>query len=49
MRLIIPKRKPSCDIRTFLKITEYQREQFTPETEGNVSSNTIKSDLIIIE
>ena len=34
------------NIRTFFKRTEYQREQVTPETEGNVPSNTIKSDLI---
>ena len=32
----IPNPKPSSDIRTFFKRTEYQREQVTPETEGNV-------------
>ena len=33
----------------FLKKAEYQREQGTPETEANVPSNTIKSDLIVID
>ena len=28
----IPNPKPSSDIRTFFKRTEYQREQLTPET-----------------
>ena len=32
----IPNLKPSSDIRTFFKRTGYQREQVTPETEGNV-------------
>ena len=41
--------KPSSDIRIFLKRTEYQREQVTPETEGNVPSNAIKSDLTVID
>ena len=36
-------------IRTFFKRTEYQREQVTPEAEGNVPSNAIKSDLIVID
>ena len=45
----IPNPKPNSDIRTFFKRTEYQREQFTPETEGNVPSNAIKSDLIVID
>ena len=45
----IPNPKPSSDIRTFFKRTEYQREQVTPETEDNVSSNVIKSDLIFID
>ena len=33
----------------FFKKAEYQREQDTPETEANVPSNTIKSDLIVID
>ena len=33
----------------FLKKAEYQREQGTPETEANVPSNTIKSDLIVVD
>ena len=41
--------KPSSDVRTFFKGTGYQREQVTPETEGNVPSNAIKSDLIVID
>ena len=45
----IPSPKPSSDIRTFLKRTEYQREQVTPETEDNVPRNAIKSDLIVID
>ena len=32
----------------FLK-EQYQREQVNPETEGNVPSNIIKSDLIFID
>ena len=47
--VIIPIPKPSSDIRTFFKRTEYQREQVTPETEGNVPSNAIKSNLIVID
>ena len=47
--VIIPNPKPSSDIRTFFKRTEYQREQVTPETEGNVPSNAIKSNLIVID
>ena len=43
-----PKPKPSSDIGTFFKRTECQRKQVTPETEGNVPSNPIKSDLIVI-
>ena len=45
----IPNPKPSKDIRNFFKRTEYQRGQVTPETEGNVPSNAIKSDLIVID
>ena len=45
----IPNPKRCSDIRTFLKRTEYQREQVTPESEGNVPSNAIKSDLIAID
>ena len=47
--MTIPNPKPSSDIRIFFKRTEYQREQVIPETEGNVPSNTIKSDLIVID
>ena len=42
----IPNPKPSSDIK---KNREYQREKLTPETEGNVPSNAIKSDLIVID
>ena len=45
----IPNPKPISDIRTFFKRAEYQREQFSRQTEGNVSSNAIKSDLIVID
>ena len=45
----IPNPKPSSDIRTFFKRTEYQIEQVTPETEGNIPSSAIKSDLIVID
>ena len=45
----IPNPKPSSDTRTFFKGTEYQREQSTPETEDNVTSNVIRSDLIVID
>ena len=45
----MPNLKPSSDIRTFLKRAEYQRQQVIPETEGNVPSNAIKSDLIVID
>ena len=41
--------KLSSDITTFLKRTELQRKQVTPETEGNVPSNPIKSDFIVID
>ena len=41
--------KPSSDIRTFFKRTEYQREQVTPETKSNIPSNAIKSDLIVTD
>ena len=41
--------KPRRDIGTFFKRTEYQRDQVTPETESNVSSNAIKPDLIILD
>ena len=47
--VIIPNPKPCSDIRTFLKITDYQWEQVTQETEGNVPSNAVKSDLIVID
>ena len=40
--------KPSSNIRTFFKRTEYQREVVAPEKEGNVPSNNIKSDLSVI-
>ena len=33
----------------FYERTEYQTEQVTPETEDNVPSNAIKSDLIVID
>ena len=36
-------------IRTFLRKTEYQREQVTPEIKDSVPSNAIKSDLIFID
>ena len=45
----LPNPKPSSDIRTFLKRTEYQREQVTPQTEGNVPSSAVKSNLIVID
>ena len=45
----LPNPKPSSDIRTFFIRTEYQREQVTPETEGNVLSSAIKSNLIVID
>ena len=45
----IPNPKPGSDIRTFLKRTEYQRKKVTPETEGNVPSNAIKLDLIVVD
>ena len=35
--------------KLFFKRTDYQIEQVTPEIEGNVPSNTIRSDLIIID
>ena len=41
--------KPSSDIKTFFKRTEYQREQVTRETKGNVPSNAIKLDFIVID
>ena len=41
--------KSSSDIRTFLKRTEYQREQVAPVKEGNLPSNDIKSDIIVID
>ena len=40
--------KPSSNIRTFFKRTEHQIELVAPEKEGNVPSNDIKSDLIVI-
>ena len=45
----IPNPKPGTDIRTLYKRTEYQREQVTRGTEGNVPSNATKSDLIAID
>ena len=45
----LPNPKPISDIRTFFKRAEFQREQFSRQTEGNVSSNAIKSDLIVID
>ena len=45
----IPNLKSCSDIKTFSNRTECQREQVTPETEGNVPSNTIRSDLIVID
>ena len=41
--------KSSSDIRTFFKRTEYQREQVAPVKEGNLPSNDIKSDIIVID
>ena len=38
----IPNPKLSSDIRTFFKRAEDQREQVTPETEGNIPSNASK-------
>ena len=46
--ITIPNPIPSSNIRTLFKRTEYRREQVTPETEGKVPSNAIKSDLIVI-
>ena len=37
--------KPSSDIGTFLKETEYQREQVAWEKEGNVPCNSSRSEL----
>ena len=48
-KITVPNPKPSSDIRTFFKGTECQREQVTSETECNVPSNAIKSDLIVID
>ena len=35
-------------MRTFFEGTEYQREEVTPEIEGNVSSDAIPADLVVI-
>ena len=43
----IPNPKPSSDIRTFFKRTEYQTEGKL--LQGNVPSNAIKSDSIVID
>ena len=41
--------KASSDIRFFQKRTKNQKEQVAPEKEGNLPSNVIKSDLIVID
>ena len=42
INVTIPNPKPSSDNQNFFKRTEYQREQVTPEKEGNVPNNDIK-------
>ena len=45
----MPSPKPSSDIRKISKRIEHQRKQVAPEKEGNVPSNNIKLDFILID
>ena len=47
--LTMPSPKSSSYMRTSFKRTENQMEQVAPEKEGNVPSNDVKSDLIVID